>query len=121
MKKYDLLRSGDSIIRVLDVQDDRILVIDCIKHTMPVWVDVETLKFGMLKCESLKRESFQSELFHPEMLGSGMLEFETSEFHSQCSGKEVSACTDDELFEATGFISVDIDTLDADQRKVMYE
>lgn len=121
MKKYDLLRSGDSIIRVLDVQDDRILVIDCIKHTMPVWVDVETLKFGMLKCESLKRESFQSELFNPEMLGSGMLEFETSEFHSQCSGKEVSACTDDELFEATGFISVDIDTLDADQRKVMYE
>lgn len=69
MKKYDLLRSGDSIIRVLDIRDERILVIDCIKHTMPVWVDVEPLKFGMLKCESLKRESFQSELFHPEMLG----------------------------------------------------
>ena len=37
MKKYDLFRSGDSIIRVLDIQDDRILVIDCIKHSMPVW------------------------------------------------------------------------------------
>ena len=121
MKKYDLLRSGDSIIRVLEIQDDRILVIDCIKHNMSVWVDFESLKSGMLKCESLKRELFQSELFNLEMLGSEMLEFETSESYSQCSGKEVSVCTDDELFEATGFVSVDIDTLDADQRKVMYE
>ena len=44
MKKYDLLRSGDSIIRVLDVQDDRILVIDCLKQTMPVWVESELLE-----------------------------------------------------------------------------
>ena len=41
MKKYDLLRSGERIIRVLDVQGDRVLVIDCIKRTMPVWVEVE--------------------------------------------------------------------------------
>lgn len=91
MKKHDLLRSGDSIIRILDMQGDRILVIDCMKQTMPVWVAVESLKF------------------------------ETSEFYSQCSGKEVSVCTVDELFEATGFTSVDIDTLDADQRKIMHE
>ena len=38
MKKYDLLRSGDSIVRVLEVQGDRILVIDYIKRTMPTWV-----------------------------------------------------------------------------------
>ena len=44
MKKHDLLRSGDSIIRVLDVQDDRILVIDCMKQTMPVWVESELLE-----------------------------------------------------------------------------
>ena len=44
MKKHDLLRSGDSIIRVLDVQDDRILVIDCLKQTMPVWVESELLE-----------------------------------------------------------------------------
>ena len=44
MKKHDLLRSGDSIIRVLDVQDDRILVIDCMKKTMPVWVESELLE-----------------------------------------------------------------------------
>lgn len=80
----------------------------------------------MLKCESskselLKRESLQTELFHPEMLESEMLKSEKSESYSQCSRKEVSVCTDDELFEAMGFVSVDIDTLDADQRKVMYE
>ena len=44
MKKHDLLRSGDSIIRVLDVQDDRILMIDCVKQTMPVWVESELLE-----------------------------------------------------------------------------
>ena len=44
MKKYDLLRSGDSIIRVLGVQGDRVLVIDCIKRTMPVWVEMVALE-----------------------------------------------------------------------------
>ena len=44
MKKYDLLRSGDSIVRVLEVQGDRVLVIDCIKRTMPVWVERDTLE-----------------------------------------------------------------------------
>ena len=39
MKKYDLLRSGDSIVRVLEIQSDRVLVIDCIKVTMPIWVE----------------------------------------------------------------------------------
>ena len=38
------LRPGDSIIRVLDVQGDRVLVIDCIKRTMPVWVERATLE-----------------------------------------------------------------------------
>lgn len=96
MKKYDLLRFGDSIIRVLEMQDDRVLVIDCIKHSMPVWRKVESLDSVLLESELLSG-SFQ------------------------CSGKELSVCTDDELFEATGFISADIDTLDAEQRKVMYE
>ena len=44
MKKYDLLRSDNSIIRVLDVQGDRVLIIDCIKKTMPVWVDTVALE-----------------------------------------------------------------------------
>ena len=44
MKKYDLLRSGDSIIRVLEVQGDRVLIIDCTKRTMPVWVETAALE-----------------------------------------------------------------------------
>ncbi len=36
MKKYDLLRSGDNIIRVLEAEKNRVLVIDCTKRTMPV-------------------------------------------------------------------------------------
>lgn len=44
MKKYDLIHSGESIIRVLDMQDDRILVIDCIKHSMPVWVELASME-----------------------------------------------------------------------------
>ena len=44
MKKYDLLRSGDSIIRVLEVQSGKVLVIDCIKRTMPVWMGLDTLE-----------------------------------------------------------------------------
>ena len=44
MKKYDLLRAGENIIRVLEVQGDRVLVIDCIKRKMPVWVDTVELE-----------------------------------------------------------------------------
>ena len=44
MKKYDLFRSGDAIFRVLEVQGDRVLVIDCIKRTMPVWVGITALE-----------------------------------------------------------------------------
>lgn len=78
MKKRDLLRSGDSIIRVLEVQGDRVLVIDCIKRTMPAWVKAADL------------DSY-------------------------------SECTIGELSEVTGVITTDVDALDADQKKTMYE
>ncbi len=44
MKKYNLLRAGENIIRVLEVQGDRVLVIDCIKRKMPVWVEAVALE-----------------------------------------------------------------------------
>ena len=78
MKKYDLLRSDDRIIRVLEIQQDRVLVIDCIKMTMPVWVEPAVLE-------------------------------------------HYSKCADSDLYEVAGFIVVDVDELDADQRKIMYE
>jgi transposase InsO family protein len=78
MKKHDLLKDGNNIIRVLEVMPDKILIIDCIKRTMPVWVESSAL------------DSF-------------------------------SGCTDEVLNEATNLIVTDIDALDADQRKEMYD
>lgn len=78
MKKYDLFRNDDAIIRVLDLRNDNILIIDCIKRTMPVWVELSALD-------------------------------------SYCG------CTDEELNEVTGLTVADVDTLDAEQRKVMYD
>jgi len=77
MKKYDLLRSGDTIIRVLEIQQDRTLVIDCIKRTMPVWVEAVTLE-------------------------------------------AYSECTIGDLSEVTRVTPVDVDTLDAEHKKIMY-
>jgi len=78
MKKYNLLRSGDRFLRVLEIRDDKILVIDCIKRTMPVWI---------------KREALEN----------------------------YRECTIEELSEITGIPSVDVDGLDSEQRKIMYE
>ena len=78
MKKYDLLRSGDSVIRILEIQPNRVLVIDCIKMTMPVWVEPAVLE-------------------------------------------HYSKCINSDLYEVVGFIVADVDTLDVDQRKIMYE
>ncbi len=44
MKKHNLLTDGNRIIRVLEIKPDKILVIDCIKKTMPVWVDSLTME-----------------------------------------------------------------------------
>ena len=43
MKKYDLMKSGEKMIRVLEVQEDKVLIIDCVRKTMPEWVDTATL------------------------------------------------------------------------------
>ncbi|WP_026395836.1 integrase catalytic domain-containing protein [Acetobacterium malicum] len=37
--KNKLFQSGVSIIRILEFRDDEALVIDCIKKTMPAWID----------------------------------------------------------------------------------
>ena len=44
MLKYDLLHYADSIVRVLEIQEEKVLVIDCLKQTMPVWIDHHLLK-----------------------------------------------------------------------------
>ena len=56
MKKYDLLRSGDSIIRVLEIQDNRVLIIDCIKRTMPMWNDISKVESYTICADEELRE-----------------------------------------------------------------
>ena len=73
MKKHELLKSGNSILRVLDVQEARVLVLDCVRRIMPYWMDNGSL-----------------EAYKP--------------------------CSDDVLEPVA-----DIDSLDAEQRKTMYE
>ncbi len=78
MKKHDLLKDGNNIIRILEIQPDKILIIDCIKRTMPIWV------------KPLVVDSF-------------------------------SACTDEVLNQPTNFTATDIENLNADQKRTMYD
>ena len=39
MKKNDLYRKDDNVLRVIHVQKSQIMVIDCVKRTMPVWMN----------------------------------------------------------------------------------
>ena len=47
--KNSLMKKDDSIIRILDIKDDKIFVIDCIKKTMPKWYDISFIS-GYEKC-----------------------------------------------------------------------
>ena len=49
MQKNDLYFKEDLIIRVLDVKEDRALMIDCIRRTMPQRKDIASLTGQMRK------------------------------------------------------------------------
>ena len=49
MKNNCLLRNDNNIIRILDQQPDKKLIIDCIKQTMPKWVKAENIS-SFLPC-----------------------------------------------------------------------
>ena len=38
MEKNELLRRDNAIIRILEIQPEKVFVIDCMKRTMPVWM-----------------------------------------------------------------------------------
>jgi putative transposase len=78
MKKHNLLKDGNQIIRILEIQPNKILMIDCIKRTMPIWVESSVL------------DSF-------------------------------SGCTDEVMNHATNFTVTDIENLNADQKRTMYD
>jgi len=43
MKKNKLMKHGDSIIRILEIGDDAVLIIDCVHKSMPRWVKQSNL------------------------------------------------------------------------------
>jgi hypothetical protein len=57
MKKYDLMKYGEKMIRVLEVQEDKVLIIDCIRKTMPVWVDITALESYITCTEEISEAS----------------------------------------------------------------
>lgn len=44
MRNKQLYKKGNQIIRVLKTDEDRVLVIDCIKRTMPKWTELSQMK-----------------------------------------------------------------------------
>ena len=42
MKKNSLWKSGEQIYRILEVKEDTVFVIDCVKRTMPKWMGKDT-------------------------------------------------------------------------------
>ena len=43
MKNNDLLKYENSLIRVLDIKETSVLVIDCNKKSMPKWVSISAI------------------------------------------------------------------------------
>ena len=43
MKRNELIKCKDKIFRILTIENDRALVIDCSKTQMPIWVDLKEL------------------------------------------------------------------------------
>ena len=43
MKKSELIRSQEKIFRILDMSEHLILVIDCLKLTMPQWIEIASI------------------------------------------------------------------------------
>lgn len=44
MKKNSLMKKDGSIIRILDISSDKLLIIDCLKKSMPKWVELSLIE-----------------------------------------------------------------------------
>lgn len=52
MRKNDLIKTENNIFRILDVKEDSVFVIDCIKRTMPKWKEINSFSEYELCTES---------------------------------------------------------------------
>ena len=78
MQKNNLFKQGNQIIRILEVQTEQVFMIDCVKRTMPKWVDI-------------------------------------------ASFSEYTEVTEQEMQMYTNMILPEVDSLDAESKKFMYE
>ena len=78
MKKNDLLRNNDTIIRILDMKEDSVFVIDCVKRTMPKWINMDSLSCYV-------------------------------------------DCSEEELLKITDMVLLDVEMLDTESRRFVYE
>ena len=62
IQKNQLLQHDNRLVRVLDSTTDKVFIIDCIKRTMPVWIDVK-------KNSSYLRKSNNCRMFPTDMTG----------------------------------------------------
>lgn len=42
-----IIRLGDRILRILDAEEEKALVIDCVKMGMPKWISLSEIKDGV--------------------------------------------------------------------------
>lgn len=68
MQKNELLKKDETIIRVLDIQGESALIIDCIKRTMPKWVTTAALSDYVLCSESELFQETDMTLIDMELL-----------------------------------------------------
>lgn len=68
MQKNSLWQNGRTIFRVLDIAENRVLVIDCIKRTMPQWMDAATMEQFYPATEEELQARSQVELFDIDSL-----------------------------------------------------
>lgn len=68
MQKNDLLKKNDSIIRMLDIKEESVLIIDCLKRTMPKWVQTAAISDYMNCTESELLEKTDMVLLEMDML-----------------------------------------------------
>ena len=55
MQKNELLQWNNTIIRILAIDDARVLVIDCVKRTMPQWINSDALS----ECKSCEKSKLE--------------------------------------------------------------
>ena len=63
MKKNEVYEIYGTYYRILAIEDEKVLVIDCIKRTMPAWIDASELQYGIEISREKLLEAANIEIF----------------------------------------------------------